>query len=69
MREALYDGSVIGAVQGVDIRNSNKDAPFTCPECKLPVRVHRAGGNQVAHFEHRERNQICTLVHRPDLAD
>ena len=68
MKEALHDGSVIGAEQGVAIRNSNKGAFFTCPECNLPARVHRAGGNQVAHFEHRERNQICSLVHGSDKA-
>lgn len=67
MKEAVYQGAVIEADQGVDIRDKKEDAFFTCAECNLPVRVHRAGGNQAAHFEHRERNQICSLVHRPDL--
>ena len=66
MKEAVFKGSVISGEQGVDLRNSNRDAIFTCPECKEPVRVHRAGGNQPAHFEHRERNRICTLVYDQD---
>lgn len=33
-----------------------------CPECKRPVRPHRAGTTgQAAHFEHTEANPDCSL--------
>ena len=65
MREAFYQKRIIGAEEGVDIRDQLGIRPeFQCVECRSPARVHRAGGNAKPHFEHLERNEHCSLVHR-----
>ena len=66
MKTAMIDGRLIDADEGVDIKNSrtHEVIDFVCPECRHCVRVHRAGGNIPAHFEHHERNETCSLVHR-----
>jgi competence CoiA-like predicted nuclease len=66
MKTAMINGRQVDADEGVDIKNnqSQEIIDFRCPECGHPVRVHRSGGNIPAHFEHHERNETCTLVHR-----
>jgi competence CoiA-like predicted nuclease len=66
MKTAMYQGHEVSGEQGVDIRDASSTRPdFRCPECTLPVKVMRAGGSHPAHFEHDERNDHCSLVHRP----
>ena len=66
MKTAIYQGREVSGEDGVDIRDASPTRPeFRCPECALPVKVMRAGGNQRAHFEHDDRNDHCTLVHHP----
>ncbi len=38
---------------------------FRCVECGEPVRAERAGPNTDAHFEHRRRNDSCSLCAPP----
>ena len=72
MKDALHNGVLITADQGLVIRTANgglnANVTFVCPECSLPVKVHRAGGRNPEHFEHYARNAVCSRVHRPDLA-
>jgi competence CoiA-like predicted nuclease len=35
-----------------------------CPKCGKPVRPHKAGRKQAAHFEHVKQNRDCSLSHR-----
>lgn len=66
MKQATYNDRLIDADEGVDIKDSIGGRPeFRCPECGSPARVHRSGGRNPAHFEHLERNEDCSLVHRP----
>jgi len=37
---------------------------YFCIECNQPVRAHNSGGGASAHFEHLERNQQCSLIHK-----
>lgn len=46
---------------------SQLDPDFRCPECNESVRPHKAGPDaqrSPAHFEHLDRNSVCTLSHR-----
>ncbi len=36
---------------------------YSCIECGKPVRPHKAGPNNQAHFEHLERNKRCSKSH------
>lgn len=66
MKLAKYQGKVLEADRGVDIKDRLGSRPdFRCVECQEPARVHRAGGRIPAHFEHLERNDFCDLVHQP----
>lgn len=68
MKEAKYRGRIIDADEGVDIKDAEGGRPdFKCVECNGAARVHRSGGRNPAHFEHLERNDHCSLVHRPRL--
>ena len=40
------------------------EGPFRCPECRQPVRLHRASAKQAAHAEHRTKNTKCSLCYR-----
>jgi hypothetical protein len=65
MKTALFEGHVIDADEGVDIRDSQGGKPdFRCVECGSAARVERAGGHMPSRFEHLERNDHCSLVHR-----
>ncbi len=65
MKTAKFEGKVIDAAQGVDIKESQGGKPdFRCMECGGAARVHRSGGDSPAHFEHLERNDHCSLVNR-----
>ena len=37
------------------------EGPFRCPECKEPVRLHKASAVQLAHAEHRKGSKTCSL--------
>lgn len=66
MRQAQFQKRLVDADEGVDIKNQLGANPdFRCPECGFPARVHRSGDHNPAHFEHLERNEHCSLVHRP----
>lgn len=67
MKHATYQGREIDGDEGVEIRERTHGArpDFRCCECGNPAKVMRAGGNSPAHFEHLERNDHCSLVHRP----
>ena len=42
------------------------EGPFRCPECRQPVRLHKASsdGSSPAHAEHRVGSTMCSLAHR-----
>ena len=43
-------------------RREHKEAPvYLCIQCGESVIPHKASSNGAAHFEHRSRNQHCTL--------
>lgn len=67
MKYANYQGRQIDGDEGVDIREQTRGVrpDFRCCECGHPAIVMRAGGKSPAHFEHFERNDHCSLVHRP----
>ena len=66
MKTTLHQGKIIDAEQGVDLKERSGLSPdFQCVECGGAARVHRSGGRNPAHFEHLERNEHCSLVHRP----
>jgi 5-methylcytosine-specific restriction enzyme A len=66
--EALYGKEKIGIVKALEIRNAAKagkgNYAFRCIQCDKPVRPHKEGGSASAHFEHLERNSLCSLSHR-----
>jgi len=65
MKTALFEGRVIHADEGVDIKDTQGGRPdFRCVECGAAARVERAGGHMPDRFEHLERNDHCSLVHR-----
>jgi hypothetical protein len=65
MKQARFQGRVIDAAEGVDIKERHGPRPeFFCVECGKPARVERAGGHMPDRFEHLERNDHCSLVHR-----
>ena len=66
MKQAKIRGRIIDAEEGVDIKGTESGKPdFKCVECGKSARVHRSGGRNPAHFEHLERNEQCSLVHKP----
>ena len=65
MKQALFEGRVIEGAEGVDLRHRNGGPPdFRCVECGEAARVEKAGGHMPDRFEHLERNETCSLVHR-----
>jgi hypothetical protein len=63
MKNAKFEGRVIYAAEGVDIKKNQGGRPdFRCAECGGSARVERAGGHMPARFEHLERNDHCSLV-------
>jgi len=65
MRQALFQGRVVDGAEGVDLRDSSGTQPdFRCIECGEAARAERAGGHMPDRFEHLERNDRCSLVHR-----
>ena len=62
MKDALYQGRLINASEGVDIRNNQKvgKPDFLCAKCKEAARVEQAGGHMPDRFEHLERKGHCS---------
>lgn len=73
MRAAVscrYNGRFISVADALRIRDQEPGgraqvADFLCPECGGTLRVHRAGENTPAHFEHHARNYSCPHSARP----
>jgi len=68
MTSCISNGNKINIEEALNLRNQAEsrgaDKPeFLCIECNLPVRAHNAGGGAAAHFEHHERNSVCSLSH------
>lgn len=64
VKTAKFEGKVIDAAEGVDIKESRSGKlDFRYVECGSPPRVHRSSGDSPAHFEHLEGNDHCSLVH------
>ena len=51
------------ALQRRDAAKKNRTIPpkYSCVECSKPVRPHKAGPNNQAHFEHLKRNKNCSM--------
>ncbi|MBL9140054.1 MAG: HNH endonuclease [Verrucomicrobiales bacterium] len=62
-KNCLYKGFEIDVAQALHIRKAGRGPVFLCLECKSPVKVHKAGGRTVGHFEHLQRNDSCRLSH------
>jgi hypothetical protein len=63
------NGKNVSVDKAVDLRDDARrqrasDPDFRCHICKKPVRPHKAGPNNAAHFEHLDRNPKCPLSHR-----
>lgn len=59
----------IDVEEAIDLRRDTrkKGSPrpdFRCLSCSKPVRPHKAGDGNPAHFEHLARNRNCPLSHR-----
>lgn len=66
MKTALFQGRLIEATEGVEIKDGQEARPdFLCAECGTPAQAFRANGHMPDRFEHLERNDHCSLVHRP----
>jgi hypothetical protein len=64
MKQARFQGRVIDASEGVELKDRNgAQLDFRCVECGKAARVERAGGHMPDRFEHLERNDHCSLVH------
>ncbi|QDE31730.1 HNH endonuclease [Shewanella polaris] len=56
----ICNGKEIEVAEALELRDGSKEnSYFTCVSCGEPVRVHKAGANSLAHFEHHERNYSC----------
>jgi len=65
VKQARFQGRVIDGAEGVDLKEQyGNQLDFRCVECGNPARVERAGGHMPHRFEHLERNDHCSLVHR-----
>ena len=65
MKQARFQGRIIDAPEGVDLKDRNgAQLGFRCVECCEAARVELAGGHMPDRFEHLERNDHCSLVHR-----
>lgn len=65
MKQAKFQGKVIDGAEGVDLKDRyGNQLDFRCVECDKPARAERAGGHMPDRFEHFERNENCSLVHR-----
>lgn len=63
MKEAMFQGLLVTAAEGVNIKASQKEKPdFLCAECGGSARSEQAGGHMPDRFEHLERNDHCSLV-------
>ena len=66
MKQAQFQGRIIDASEGVDLRDRyGVQLDFRCIECGEAARVERAGGHMPDRFEHLERNDHCSFVNRP----
>ena len=64
MKQARFQGRIIDASEGVDLKDRNgAQLDFRCVECGEAARVERVGGHMPDRFEHLERNDHCSLVH------
>jgi hypothetical protein len=48
------------AARAMNLKAPNGDLGLICPECRRPVKPHE-DGMQGPHFEHLERNHLCSL--------
>ena len=56
----LFEGSEVAVEEALELKRAGR-TDFLCVDCGQPVRLHAAGGNIAAHFEHLERNEACPL--------
>ncbi|MFM9958216.1 MAG: threonine aldolase family protein [Phycisphaerales bacterium] len=61
----LFEGRFLSIEDALAMRGDGPGTAFgfLCPECRTPVRPHRAGGLASAHFEHLDRQPRCSLSH------
>jgi len=64
----LLNKKTIGVEEALRLRDEAKRVgqprpDFLCVDCRKAVKPHRDGGDGAAHFEHFERNPVCTLSH------
>lgn len=65
-----YEGSEISAEEAITLRDTgNSKLYFSCIHCDEAVRIHKAGTNSLAHFEHYERNKFCPYSDGYKLGD
>lgn len=64
MTECQYRGKSTAIQEALEIRDDlradNSTLDFRCNECGQPVRAHKKGGFQAAHFEHFMKNPDCS---------
>jgi len=63
MTSCLLNGTHLDIDAAIDMKDSGLVPDFRCTECQQPVRPHRSGGHAAAHFEHLERNPVCSQSH------
>lgn len=65
-----YEGSEISSDEAITLRDQGNSKPyFSCIHCDEAVRVHKAGSNSLAHFQHHERNKLCPYSDGKQLDD
>lgn len=57
------------ALQIKNVPGRIKKGEFTCIECRKPVKAHKAGNDNEAHFEHFSRNADCSYSHPNNLSN
>lgn len=59
----LWNGSEIGIIEAIKIRDREDSPLFQCVQCDERVKPHSGGGHTSAHFEHIHRNPGYPLSH------
>ena len=66
MTSCSVDGNLVSVEEAIDERNiadsrGTERPDFRCFECGQVVSPHKSSGYGVAHFEHSQRNPMCSL--------
>ena len=61
-QSCMFGGKRFSITQALERRaKTGRRDGYTCPECHTGVKAHKESPTQAAHFEHRDRNQKCSL--------